>query len=140
MTNKRKIFGAICIVLATILIIVGVGLYNWLKENDMPDNEPYTGFVVNYLDVGQGDAIFIRLPDGVTMLIDCGINNETNVATIEKFFTDYKITKIDHFVLTHPDLDHIGNAEFILNNYTVNTVYIPYINNELRPLFTDFLA
>ena len=33
MTNKRKIFGAICVAFATILIIVGVGLYNWLKEN-----------------------------------------------------------------------------------------------------------
>ena len=138
MTNKRKILGAICVVLATTLIIVGVGLYNWLKDNDKPDNEPYTGFMVNYLDVGQGDAIFIRLPDGNTMLIDCGLSNETNQETIKKFFTDYNLTKIDHFVLTHPDLDHIGNARFILNNYQVQTVYIPYINSALRPSFIEF--
>lgn len=138
MTNKRKILGAICVVLATTLIIVGVGLYNWLKDNDKPDNEPYTGFMVNYLDVGQGDAIFIRLPDGNTMLIDCGLSNETNQETIKKFFTNYNITKIDRFVLTHPDLDHIGNATFILNNYQVQTVYIPYINSALRPSFIEF--
>lgn len=140
MANKRKIFGAVCVILATIFIIVGVGLYNWLKENDGADNKPYTGFMVGYLDVGQGDAIFIRFPDSKTMLIDCGINNETNEDTIEKFFTDYSITKIDYFVLTHPDLDHIGNATFILNNYQVQTVYMPYINTELRPSFTEFFS
>ena len=63
MANKRKIFGAVCVILAAIFIIVGVGLYNWLKENDGADNKPYTGFMVSYLDVGQGDAIFIRFPD-----------------------------------------------------------------------------
>ena len=138
MTNKRKIVGAICVVLATILIIVGVGLYNWLKENNGADNRPYTGFMVSYLDVGQGDAIFIRFPDRTTMLIDCGLSNDENEQTIEEFFSDFKIKKIDYFVLTHPDLDHIGNARFILNNYKVDTVYIPYINNALRPSFTEF--
>lgn len=138
MSNKRKIIGAICIVLATILVIVGVGVYNWLKENDLPSGEPYTGFMVSYLDVGQGDAIFIRFPDSKTMLIDCGLKNKTNQKTLQKFFTDYQITKIDHFVLTHPDLDHIGNAIFILNKYEVGKVYMPYVNQVLRSSFEYF--
>jgi competence protein ComEC len=62
---------------------------------------------VYFLDVGQGDAIFIRAPGGNQMLIDGGPSGgalERELGTIMPFFD----RSLDVVVATHPDQDHIG--------------------------------
>lgn len=87
----------------------------------------YDGFSVNFLDVGEGDAIFIRFNDGKTMLIDCGEKNDKYLRLIERYLDEYAKNGLDYFVLTHTDSDHVGNAENILENYLVRTAYVPYL-------------
>ncbi len=68
---------------------------------------------VIFLDIGQGDSTLIKFPEGQNMLIDTGPNYLTN-QKLEKelsFFNE----KIDLLLLTHPDLDHVGGTEEILN-------------------------
>ena len=87
------------------------------------------GFSVNYLSVGNGDAIFINFGDGKTMLIDCAEKNDLNYKTITRYLDAYAKNGIDYLVLTHPDGDHTGNAADIINNYSVKTAFIPDLSS-----------
>ena len=72
---------------------------------------------VHFIDVGQGDAIAIRFSNGKTMLIDSGTKEYKHKL---QYYLDNVVldnTKtLDYVLLTHPDVDHSGNMEFILNN------------------------
>ena len=73
---------------------------------------------VQFLDVGQGDAILIKYPNGKTALVDAGRSDSAIAAAL----TAANITKIDTFIATHPDADHVGGADFVLKNYGVKKV------------------
>ena len=75
---------------------------------------------VAFLDVGQGDAIYIESPTGVQMLIDGGKGK----AVLRELGAVMPLgdRTIDFVVATHPDQDHIGGLPFVLENYEVNTV------------------
>ena len=42
------------------------------EQIESPDFPYVQGFSVNYIDVENGDCIFIRFPDGKNLMIDCG--------------------------------------------------------------------
>jgi len=73
--------------------------------------------VVSFLDVGQGDAIFIRTPTGVQMLVDGGSNN-TVLRELGKVMPFYD-RSIDVVLATHPDQDHIGGLVKVLERFDV---------------------
>lgn len=87
----------------------------------------YDGFSVNFIDVGSGDAIFINFADGNTMLIDCGAESDRNYNSVKRYLDGYTGGTLNYFVLTHPDADHVGNAAAIIENYTVEKAFVPYI-------------
>lgn len=74
---------------------------------------------VSFLNVGQGDAILIKFPNGKTMMVDAGRTDTSAATELNKL----GINTIDAFVATHPDADHIGGADYIIKNYNVKTVY-----------------
>lgn len=75
---------------------------------------------VHFLDVGQGDAIFIQTPDGIEVLIDGGPNNSVlRGLSKEMSFFD---RKIDMVIGTHPDTDHVGGLIDVLERYEVETI------------------
>lgn len=59
---------------------------------------------VVFLDVGQGDAIFIRAPEGQTALIDGGESG----AAIADYLSTLGVTQLDLMVASHAHFDHIG--------------------------------
>ncbi len=140
MNYKRQSF----IIKLIFLIYIGLSLFSFLGCQQLlppiEQIEVHHGFSVNFLDVGQGDCIFIRLPDGKNMLIDCGekdFNNE-NSSYIKNYLNQYGVKEIDYFVLSHPDLDHIGNAIEIINSFTIGKIFIPKIHLGLMPNFQPF--
>lgn len=87
------------------------------------------------LDVGQGDAAFVRFPDNRTMLIDGGIQRtyydekkqrfvdyDVGKRVIEPYLDFRRIRRLDMVVLTHPDVDHGGGLGHILENFEVGRV------------------
>ncbi|MBI4087016.1 MBL fold metallo-hydrolase [Candidatus Kaiserbacteria bacterium] len=73
--------------------------------------------VVTFLDVGQGDAIFIESPTGVQMLIDGGPDATVLRRLSQKMgFFD---RSIDVVLATHADKDHIGGLADVLERYAV---------------------
>ena len=79
--------------------------------------ETRSGLKVAFLDVGQGDAIFVEAPNGNQVLIDGG-PNKTVLRELAKQMPFYDRT-IDGVVITHPHLDHYGGLVDILDNYKI---------------------
>lgn len=75
---------------------------------------------VVFLDVGQGDAIFVQSPAGVQLLVDTG--RDQSVLRGLGDVMDFGDREIDHLLLTHPDADHIGGAVDILERFLVSQV------------------
>lgn len=65
---------------------------------------------VIFLDVGQGDSIFIRTPQGITALIDGGGTPSSDYtvgkSVIRPFLLKKGLEKIDLMLMTHNHVDH----------------------------------
>ena len=77
---------------------------------------------IHVIDVGQGDSILIRTAGG-DMLIDAGPSSGED--ELKAYLTEMQVDDIEYAVFTHPDADHIGNADMILTDYTVSNVIMP---------------
>ena len=73
------------------------------------------------LDVGQGDALLMRL-DEATMLVDAGPDAPTAGAAIVPRLRRLGVERLDYLVLTHADGDHIGGAPTVMREFAVGTV------------------
>ncbi|MFZ2555935.1 MAG: MBL fold metallo-hydrolase [Minisyncoccia bacterium] len=83
---------------------------------------------VSFLDVGQGDAIFIEAPGGRQVLIDAGKNRGV-VRQLAKEMPWYD-RSIDVVIATHPDADHIGGLPDILRRYRVGLIIESSVKDE----------
>ncbi len=75
---------------------------------------------VSFLNIGQGDAIFIDAPSSRQVLIDGGPGGVV-LRELSKVIPWYDRT-IDVVIPTHPDADHIGGLVDVLARYDVGTV------------------
>lgn len=128
------------IVLLIILCLLVVGCANpFVESNDMPSVSTFSGDTlrVNYIDVGQGDSIFIQLPNKETMLIDAGEAYE--VDNVINYLNNLGITKIDYAVGTHPHTDHIGGLEEVINTFDIGSIYMPRANSTSKT-YEDLLT
>lgn len=78
--------------------------------------------VVHFIDVGQGDSIFIELPNSETMLIDAGEIGQGDLVSTYIFSQGYDT--IDHVVATHTHSDHIGGMPEVLDTFNIGTFYM----------------
>lgn len=95
------------------------------------------GFEVTYLDVGQGNSAFVRLPDGKTVLIDGG--NTMYGDEICMFLKNKKVTAIDYMIATHADADHIGGLVKVLENFDVKNILRPFQIAGTGENFSEFV-
>lgn len=75
---------------------------------------------VAFLNVGQGDSIYIEAPNGNQVLIDGGSDKKVLRALGE--IMPFYDRSIDVIVATHPDKDHIGGLPLVLENYSVEVI------------------
>lgn len=75
-----------------------------------------SGFELDILDVGQGDAGFLRTKQGYTIFVDGGSSNVGKVGTYRILpFLKYRgIRGIDYWVVSHTDEDHISGLREVL--------------------------
>ena len=95
------------------------------------------GFQVSFLDVGQGDGIFIRSDNGMNITIDGGSTDVKNVGEyrIIPFLKAGGIGKIDYAIITHTDADHINGLLEIMEKSDIGGVKV---ENIIVPLLTGF--
>lgn len=90
---------------------------------------------VNFLDVGQGDSIFIETPNFQQILIDGGPSSKVLEELAKKMpFYD---RSIDMVILTHPDPDHLNGIVEVLKSYKVDLVAFNGANGT-DPAFAEF--
>jgi len=76
---------------------------------------------IYFLDVGQGDSAYIRTKEGNDILIDAGPDARVLGALQKVMLMGDK--EIDLLMLTHPDKDHIGGVDEILNHYQAKEIW-----------------
>lgn len=86
---------------------------------------------VSFLDIGQGDAIYIKAPNGRDMLIDGG----RTAAVLQKKLVQAMAPgddSIDVVIATHPDADHIGGLSRVIENYAVGEFIEPGVSSTTK--------
>lgn len=80
-------------------------------------------FSIHIIDVGQGDSILIKTSNEKNILIDGGDENSEKI--IKNYLNKEKVKNIDIMFATHPDSDHIGGLDYIIDNFKVDKLYMP---------------
>ncbi|MFA5995335.1 MAG: MBL fold metallo-hydrolase [Patescibacteria group bacterium] len=93
---------------------------------------------VAVLDVGQGDAIYIRSVSGQDILIDGGPDRKV-LEQLGKQMPFWDRT-IELMVLTHPHADHINGLITLFDYYQVKQVLLTKLNREHDPTYQAFLT
>lgn len=92
------------------------------EENKKTDSNNTDVVKVEYIDVGQADAILIE-NNKKYMLIDAGNNEDGDL--LVNYFKDKNITDFEYVVATHPHEDHIGGMDNIIKNFNIKNYYMP---------------
>jgi competence protein ComEC len=117
---------------ATILLLcltVGIVFYFAFKSHERP-------LRVVFLDIGQGDAIFIESPTGNQIIIDGGPGS-TLVSEVAKQMSLFD-RSIDMIVVTNPDKDHFEGFIPLLSRYTVDALVEPGVSADENPVYQEF--
>ena len=93
------------------------------NTSNKDETKPKENLTVHFIDVGQGDAIFVELPNNETMLIDAGESSKEKV--VFNYIKKYESKYIDYLIGTHPHADHIGSLAYIINNFDIGKIYMP---------------
>ncbi len=79
---------------------------------------------IDFLDVGQGDAALLTMPDRTTLLIDAGGNifdasRRIGETVVSEYLWRRGLSEIDYVLVTHADADHIDGSNDVLKNFHV---------------------
>src|SRR5258708_519327 len=93
---------------------------------------------VVFIDVGQGDSIFVRTPNGQSALIDGGPSNGKALTYLQS----QGINHLDLVILTHPHADHVGGLVAVLQTIAVDSVWTSGASNTTSVFerFIDMIA
>jgi len=103
--------------LVILLVVSFVAIGAWYEVFSYGGPQALDVYVLN---VGQGDAIYVRTPSGRDMLIDTGPNAKV-IQELESVMPSFD-RSLDVLVLTHSDADHVGGASEILDRYNVSMI------------------
>ena len=99
---------------------------------------------VDFLDVGQGDAALVTMPDGTTLLVDGGgrpkfLKKNSEGQAKEPFERDARsigeavvseylwwrgLDRVDYLLATHADADHIDGLNDVMRNFEVRAALV----------------
>ncbi len=80
---------------------------------------------VYLIDVGQGDAIAIATPQRHWILVDAGPRRpefDAGQRAVLPFLREQGVSRLEAFMASHPDLDHVGGAPAVLEAMEVRRV------------------
>lgn len=103
-------------------------MFTLLKLRDAPASD--SDVSVHFIDVGQGDSIFIKSGDK-TVLIDAG---EAEYGyDVVSYLREQNVDHLDYVIATHPHSDHIGGLPAVFDQFEVKNVIAPKISDDMIP-------
>jgi competence protein ComEC len=124
--SRKKFVSVISAISASIVCLCALWIllepWAWLAAHG--DDQLH----ISFLDVGQGDSAFIRLPHGSTLLVDAGglagaATFDIGDRVVAPVLRAAGVRRLDRLVLTHGDPDHIGGAPAILEEFRPRQIW-----------------
>jgi competence protein ComEC len=101
-------------------IVVALSVWPWLRPTEHM-------LRVTFLDVGQGDAALIELPEGPRLLVDGGPGGprrfDVGERVLAPFLWNRPLLRLDALALSHWDADHAGGAAAVLTRFHVGELW-----------------
>ena len=129
MKIKRKgLLRQTAVFVAVIISLVFALTFLFLPKRNMAYAESGE-LKVHFVNVGQGDCCIIEFPDGKLAVIDGAEDKKKHEDQIQTFIdNNYPDLKyFDYAILTHPDSDHCGSLDYILEKYPSRVCYRPNV-------------
>jgi competence protein ComEC len=105
-----------------------LGLLGVLEVHAIREGAPTGRLRVTALDVAQGDAILVDLPDGRAMLVDggglVGSPIDTGERVVLEVLRHRRRRYLDVVVLSHPHPDHYGGLLAVLSRMPVHEIWV----------------
>ena len=108
---------------ANILLYASIDDKNFFRKNELN---------VLVIDVGQGDAILIRFPNGETALVDAGNTDyyfDNGERVILPLLDYLDIPIIDYGFVSHVDADHYGGFISLIHEGKIKQIYKPPLDS-----------
>lgn len=112
------------------LLLLPLSLIAFATWYGVIHRQPSNFLTVNFLDIGQGDAIFIEAPNHNQVLIDGGRGSAV-LAELGEVMPFYD-REIDLIISTHPDSDHLGGLIEVVKRYKVNKILTTSVNSDTK--------
>jgi DNA internalization-related competence protein ComEC/Rec2 len=122
-----KRFWMICFIVSSLLSLIGC-TPTVLNTPTLSGSDG--SLKVIFLDVGQGASQLLISPSGKTMLIDAGNNDKESLML--DYLQKYNLTKLDIVIGTHPDADHIGGLDKVIDHFNIGKIYMPKVQSNTR--------
>lgn len=136
--KPKQRFGSLAALFIATFIFVGVNLVscddqatnkNIVAKNAVVEEttatvieeEEFTEATVHFINTGNSDAILI-LQDDKSVLIDAGDNDDESLMV--NYLNNLEIKKIDYLINTHPDADHCGGLDAVINNFEIGAFFV----------------
>ena len=89
-------------------------------------------FEFTAIDVGQGESLFLALPDGHTVLVDGGglpdfggtRTLDIGDAVVSPYLWSRSIRRLDVLAVTHSDADHFAGVPALLENFAIGEIWL----------------
>ena len=134
-TAIKKYFPIVCILMLLFAFWTGgCGSFSIFEAGVSPETDAAGTLTVHFIDVGQGDAIFIQAPEN-NILIDGGERN----SGVADYLQNRGVTSLNLVLSTHPHNDHIGGLLAVLENIPVQEVIDPGVVHTTKT-FEDYLT
>lgn len=148
-SRKNKKIDALTAIIAIIVVIIAVAYYYYGKKQEQNKysliNEIFNisnplaadedGLSIHFIDIGQGDCIFVDFPDGKSMLIDSGDRGKGDI--VVDYLKDLGVSEITLVIATHTDADHIGGMVEVFESFKIQFCLRPFVyyNGDDKSMF-----
>ncbi|TNF28992.1 MAG: DNA internalization-related competence protein ComEC/Rec2 [Deltaproteobacteria bacterium] len=107
--------------------LAALGFTGAALAHDAPE-----GLTLTALDIGHGDALLVRLPEGGAVLVDAGgawqggeADRRQADRRVVSSLLHEGVATLDALLVTHADRDHIGGARTVVERLRVRSLWLP---------------